>query len=435
MKTEFTVGFMGEVLETLETTPRGKARTEYLAKVLDEVPSFIEVLQYAMDPLITFGVQAFPELPPAPEPSLGDMAFSVLRSQLLEPLRQRQLTGHAADERIVEVLGPLGEQERKWVERIITQKLRLGIGPKTVNKIIPDAIFQFPVPLAESFDKVKPAELEGLWVVQPKADGARVVAELPVNGPVRMFSRTGHLWENFDVIADELERINAARERTETLYIDGEVVSFLDGKVDFQAIQKTMLSTESKVVVGTLAFLVFDFATKDEWENSKKPWGERYAEGRDFLSRYASPELIRPIGVHDVVQTPTPEYLERESVRLLEMGWEGLMLRRPDAPVKLTRNKTLLKVKLFDDSEATILDVEEGQGDRAGMTGRLVLKDNKDGEIFRAGSGLTKKLAQEIWDNKEKYIGQQVTYQYFGKTDANKPRHPTIKYFRHEEDV
>lgn len=62
------------------------------------------------------------------------------------------------------------------------------------------------------------------------------------------------------------------------------------------------------------------------------------------------------------------------------------MLRDPESLYEGRRSDRLLKVKTFEDDEATVLDHEEGSGRCQGMLGALHVINSK-GIEFRIGSG------------------------------------------------
>lgn len=161
----------------------------------------------------------------------------------------------------------------------------------------------------------------------------------------------------------------------------------------------------------------------------------------------------------------------------LEAGLEGAMVRDPEGPYKQGRSTTregyLLKMKLFDDEEATVIGLEEqmhnaneleqdelGYAKRSsakagkvgkGTLGKLICRFD-DGTEFRCGTGkgLTKKLRQEIWDDVvpgdedsetemvHAVVGARVKIKFqpppSGRKPGEKPRLPVFLGFRHEDD-
>jgi DNA ligase-1 len=72
--------------------------------------------------------------------------------------------------------------------------------------------------------------------------------------------------------------------------------------------------------------------------------------------------------------------------RITGEGGEGVMLRKPDSVYEHKRSNKLLKVKKFEDAEATIIGHEKGTGRLTGLLGALRVKED-DGTEFKIGSG------------------------------------------------
>ena len=146
---------------------------------------------------------------------------------------------------------------------------------------------------------------------------------------------------------------------------------------------------------------------------------------------------------------------------MLDLGYEGVMLRNPDAVYKHGRStikeEGLLKVKRFIDSEATVLDVHplfrntnEAKVDALGYTERSTCKDNlvatnllgsiivKDlytGIEFSIGSGFDEQTRIDLWQQKDTLIGKIVKYKHFPVGEKDKPRFPVFIGFRAKEDM
>lgn len=104
-------------------------------------------------------------------------------------------------------------------------------------------------------------------------------------------------------------------------------------------------------------------------------------------------------------------------------GMEGVMVRIPNAPYENKRSKFLLKYKVFQDKEYKIVDVVEGQGNRAGMAGNLVL-DLGDGRTFGAGIKGGEEYYKELLKNRKKLIGKLATIRYQELSADGIPRFP-----------
>ena len=145
----------------------------------------------------------------------------------------------------------------------------------------------------------------------------------------------------------------------------------------------------------------------------------------------------------------------------LAKGYEGVMLRYPNAPYKNGRSTVkegaLLKLKRFSDSEAYILGMEPllrnhneptknalGHTERSShiynkvaddLLGALNVKDVHTGIEFSIGSGFTEEQRREIWNKQVELIGSIVKYKYFEVGIKDKPRFPVFLDFRDKRDI
>ena len=145
---------------------------------------------------------------------------------------------------------------------------------------------------------------------------------------------------------------------------------------------------------------------------------------------------------------------------LLAEGYEGVMLRRLDAPYKFGRSTLreafLIKIKRFADAEAYILDYyeemyngnaaernEQGFLERSSAKEGLVGKGrlggfrvkNGRGQIFDVGGGFTAAQRELYWQNRHNLIGEIIVYKYFPYGEKELPRFPIFKGFRDETDL
>lgn len=121
-----------------------------------------------------------------------------------------------------------------------------------------------------------------------------------------------------------------------------------------------------------------------------------------------------------------PAQLLAERDRVVREGGEGVMLRQPESAYEPRRSPTLLKVKPFDDAEATVIAHEPGTGKYAGKLGALRVRTD-DGKEFSIGSGLT-----DAERDSPPPVGTVITYRFQGLTAKGLPRFPS--YLRVRRD-
>jgi DNA ligase-1 len=155
-------------------------------------------------------------------------------------------------------------------------------------------------------------------------------------------------------------------------------------------------------------------------------------------------------------------HLEKLEESFVAEGFEGVILRWALSPYKLDRStlkeRYMLKLKRFSDSEAKIIGFEEllrndneATIDERGLTVRSSHKDNKRpgntlGKLrvqdltrpewqFAVGSGFDSALRDQIWQNQDSFLHKVIKFKYLEVGTLDLPRHPVFIAFRHEDDL
>ena len=149
-----------------------------------------------------------------------------------------------------------------------------------------------------------------------------------------------------------------------------------------------------------------------ELPNATGSFSERVNKIKSLLSIHKSPYLQ----LIDQFHLPDHDALIKKLNRLTQQGAEGLMMHLADAPYQTGRSDVLLKVKRYQDAEATVIAHIEGKGKYKGMLGALLL-ENKQGQRFKVGNGFSDKQRQN-----PPPIKSLITYKYYGLTKNSIPR-------------
>ena len=181
-----------------------------------------------------------------------------------------------------------------------------------------------------------------------------------------------------------------------------------------------------------------------------------------FIQRYGELEkVIKPSDTHVVPQYELASSFELAAFEndALNQGYEGVMLRRPDAPYKFGRSTAregyLLKVKRFHDAEFEIVGFEEemfnaneattselGRTKRSshkankvpkGRLGALVLKYGDT--TFNCGTGFNDAERERIWAERESYLGMFAKIKYFAHGIKDVPKLPSFLGIRDVRDM
>lgn len=172
-----------------------------------------------------------------------------------------------------------------------------------------------------------------------------------------------------------------------------------------------------------------------------------------------------PTKEHQVVMTGAYEVKDEKRLleveaKVLEQGYEGLILRAPDGLYKFGRSTVnqgwMLKIKRFRDIEVEIVEVYEEMENRneakTNELGRTARSSHKAGMVgkgraggfivthpdwgqFGVGTGLDDADREWYWKNKKKAVGRLIKIKYFPVGVKDLPRHPTYIGGREEWDL
>ena len=120
------------------------------------------------------------------------------------------------------------------------------------------------------------------------------------------------------------------------------------------------------------------------------------------------------------------EMLQKRFKSVVKAGGEGLMLHRADALYETGRGDTLLKMKPFEDAEASVIAHLPGKGKHEGRLGALRVR-TPDGREFSLGTGFSD--AQREFPPA---IGTTVSYRYRDLTRTGLPRFASFLRVRQE---
>lgn len=236
------------------------------------------------------------------------------------------------------------------------------------------------------------------WWMSEKYDGLRGYWD-----GRKLWTRQGNLIHAPDYFLFELPR---------NIALDGELWI---GHGKFEETISTVRSETPDDRWKNVHFMVFDAPqAKGTFEQRMQFLHATLPEGNRFVT----------VVVQERCQGTTQLLAERD--RVVRLGGEGLMLRQPESRYEPGRSPTLLKVKPYDDAEATVLALEPGKGKFAGKLGALRVRTD-DGREFSIGSGFT-----DADRETPPPVGTIITYRFRGLTAKGLPRFPS--YLRVRRD-
>ena len=379
------------------------------AAMEDGVDEFFEGLRYALDKMITFGVK---EVPVKHDPTGQGLPWEAFVA-LVDKLCRRELTGHAArDAILIQMATATQEQWNDWYRRILQKDLKCGVSEKTVNKVAKKQKRpEYQIPVFECMLAHDGANHEkkitGVKLLEPKLDGVRCITVIDYETrEVKQFTRNGKELVNFTHITDALEaRID---EFGRSYVLDGEIMSD-----NFQALMK-QVHRKSDVKAEDAVLHVFDMLPLVEFRTGVSVMGQRRRSNtvRQWNKLFEDTGCVKGVEFTevDLDSMVGQEQFKDYNEWAIEQGYEGIMIKDPNAPYECKRSTSWLKSKPFIEVSLEVTEVEEGTGRNAGRLGAVVCRGTDDGKEIRVncGSGFTDDDRDAYWDCRDSLIGQIV---------------------------
>jgi len=401
-------------------------RPEYVISALQDHPSrlnkeaiilaqaqagnkdFFEGCRLALDPMITFGLKKIPERTGPDGPGMDMESFTLAITGFVS----RQVTGNTARYMIDNMMeSSTNRQWNDWYRRILIKDLRCGVSDKTINKVVerdfPDFIIPiFGCQLAHDSSNHE-SKLEGRKLVEVKLDGVRVITVVYPDGRVIQFSRNGKELTNFDLIREQFRKTCTGI--IEPVVFDGEVMSS-----SFQDLMK-QVHRKSDVKTNDAVLYLFDYLPLEDfekglWEKTQKERSEKLVHWKDlWLEETPNIKILDQVEL-DLDTNEGQKEFSAINKMAIKNGYEGIMIKDPEAPYESKRSTAWLKLKPFIEVSLEVIDVEEGTGRNVGRLGALVLEGVDDGREIRVncGSGFSDNDRGVFWTGRDSLFGQIV---------------------------
>lgn len=357
----------------------------------------------AYDSMITFGVKKV-------EDKTGDGKGLTPEYfwDIAKKLADRELSGNAALTAINYMRMNAKEAEwNYWYRRILIKDMKCGTSESTVNKFAPEK-YQVPTFTCQlAHDGAKFEErMCGNKLIEVKLDGVRVITIVYPDGKVDQYSRNGKELLNFDHIKKQFAK--HAVFLSEPMVFDGEVMSN-----SFQDLM-TQLNRKSNVEATDAVLHLFDMLPLNEFRDGKSTRDQvtRSALLSGWINLYSAQMPNVAVVGQEFVDLDKPAGMKRFTEinkAAIDGGYEGIMLKDPDAIYVCDRMYSWLKVKPFIEVTLTAEAVEEGTDKYTGMMGAVVFAGEDDGKTIRVscGGGWSDKQRAEVWAS---YTGKPVTW-------------------------
>ena len=397
------------IIQRLEADNSRLAKEAILAEAIEsDIPEFFDGIQMALSPFVTFGLK---QIPISEQDGQG-LSWSNFK-ELAQALQNRSLTGNSARDSVKLAMDVATKtQWNDWYRRILIKDLRCGVSEKTVNTVAKRAkkpqyaVSVFSCQLSHDSANHE-AKLTGKKVVEKKLDGVRAITVVDYEAKtVTMYTRNGKELNNFSHITDYLSGF--IEEFGRSYILDGEIMSS-----SFQDLMKQVHRKDNVNALDAVLNL-FDIVPLTEFKQGISAMGQRRRS--QFLKNFEN--IFNDSGFITIVPQRefdldvfTDEIEFREFMKqMVAEGYEGIMIKEPDAKYECKRTTSWLKMKPFIEVSLEITAVEEGTGRNVGRLGAVICQGRDDGKDIQVnvGSGCTDSDRREYWEARDSLLGQVV---------------------------
>lgn len=266
--------------------------------------------------------------------------------------------------------------------------------------------------LAQTYKGGMPAPLV---YCQPKLDGIRCIAS-----GKGLFSRQGKRIFGVPHIEEALDPIF---EVFPDLVLDGEFYNH-DLRDDFNTItsvvrRQKLKPSDIELSRSTIQYHIYDVPDTTSLFSQRFTPEASYA----FELILTSP-FLRSV---PTIVAASVEEIQANYERFVADGYEGQMIRI-DGYYEQKRSNLLLKHKSFVTDEFKLVDIQEGLGNWSGY-GKRIVCELPDGRTFGAGVKGNQAFTKSLLEQRNHYIGGEVSVRYFALTPDGVPRFPVAVDF------
>ena len=307
------------------------------------------------------------------------------RDAWARPLAEYDVIAALPDSVIEKPLGPVEAREPR------------GNGAAAAAQALPAVTSVVELPGAEPADGLpqtlepqlatlaKSVPMRGEWVYELKLDGYRLLARFDARGHIKLYTRNGNDWTSkMKPLVKSLEALELR-----SSWLDGEITVLRDdGTPDFNALQNAFDRSRTE----SIEYFLFDvpFFEGHDLRNTplraRRAWLKQLLDAKDGARLRFSADFAADPG--SLLQSAA------------NIGLEGLMAKRADAPYTSGRTETWLKLKTHERQELVIGGFVDREGSNREVGSLLLGYYDDAGRVLQyagnVGSGWTASRSADL---------------------------------------
>ncbi len=377
-------------------------------------PEFRQILKYAFDPLLPTHINKIERIIAVRE--CNYKRFIDLMEKLISVVAvNNELRAYASD--IVyntNYMSSLNE----ILEKIVTKKLNIGIGIKSINKALGEEVI-FDLEMMKAEDDMRIVESwfnsgEEVYA-EFKYDGIRIWGRME-NGEVKDLFTYNNNQLPLEFMLTVTEEIESIFPKNYTGIIDGEITG-----VDRQSVSglvgKIINGTAYSGIDDNFIFNVFDWERLNILKDKKGKL--TYKLRRKVLESIFVRNQSKKVILSESRKVNNMDELMSYFNELIAAGYEGVVVKCGSCVYEARRSKSWVKIKAVRECDLLITDIFPGEkGTKREYTIGGFKCQSQDGLIIvKVGSGFKDEQLEEIAKNikrfgKDFYVGKVVSVKY-----------------------
>ena len=366
------------------------------------------------------------EVAPAAEEAFDDVEVENILS-LLTRLSNREVTGNAAQELVMEFTSTISKEAQELLHCALKRDIRASVAAATLLKVWPSLIHVEPYQrcVLEKDSKGSIADW-GLYISQLKADGMFISLDMTHE---YISSRNGTIFPNskpfrdlIDFVANQYASVDTVFEHT----LEGELLIEKDGVIlpreESNGMLNSLLQSGEDLIEGCkLIYKVWDIVPtakriyKGEYN---RPYKERLALLETFLGYVESQQA------HIIETKYFNSYKDcvDHFLGLITQGEEGTIVKHPSASWIHGDNKHQIKLKIEAECDLKIVGFNPAdETSKHKSTFGSLMMQSSDGLLEVGVTGLKDDMRKNLWDMKDQLIaGEAIVSVRFN--DIMKPK-------------
>jgi DNA ligase-1 len=400
-----------EILQEINNENSTNKKVEILNKYKDN-ELLKKVFYYTYNKMYNFYIKKLPKV----STHKGELTIEDEEVwNLLDSLRNREITGNAARDAVEYMLNKFDEKDAQIFEKILKKDMKIKVNTKLINRVWPNLIPEIPYMGARAFNQKdfnKLLKQTDHLFAEVKYDG-EFVNIINENGNIKTLSRGGkdiyleHIF-NIDsnwVLTGELlvkgvDRytsngiINSLKQINEKIKLGTVTTKELDAF--FKRYGKLPEEIEKDIYV-----VVWDCIPYENWTQGK--WEVELYKRRDLLKKFIGGNIH--MVEYEIVRTKKEifEYYHK----MLQRGEEGIILKDPSGIWKDGKHIESQKFKNVIDLDLRIVGYKFGNPGTKyeDKINRLIL-ESEDGKLQVTASGVSEEMMDYLTNEKDNLIGK-----------------------------